>query len=183
MALDLTPEELNTVRRAAGSGLTYFDANTGEQTPISADFEAFLALTDTEVKAAAVSWLQLLTAPLGGNINRTLLYLSGIAFEARDLADQRLQVETFLLGFEDFKETFPGEPRFAGIAEVGMILEDSGLVINELIHLRDSLKHRTVMNTVCGGRWGNPTQAGGLTKDRKRQAMSWIAPLSIPLTF
>jgi hypothetical protein len=182
MALDLTPDELNTVRRAAGSGLTYYNAGLREQTPISSDFEAFLALADTGTKAAAVQWLQTLMAPMVGNINRSALYLACVAFEALDLADQRLQVETFLLGYADFQAGFPGEPRFANIAEVSMIIADSALVIDELIHLRDSLKHRTVMNRVCGGKWGNPTE-GVVTEDRKKQAMSWIVPLSVPLTF
>ena len=181
MALNLTPDEAAKVSVAATQDPpTYYNADQRGIVDGTEGFLAFLTLAPAATKASAVSWLQNLLVPMTEDINRQALYSSAVAGELLDTADQRLQVETFLLGYQTFRDLFPGDPRFMEVAEVVMILADTELSLLRLIQTQEDLKQRTVMGRLMEGRYGVTGAGGELTDDRKRQALSWITPLSIP---
>lgn len=182
MALNLTVEEQTTVNRSANQNITYYNASLGKPVQITDEFRAFLTLAPAGAKAAATAWFQALLAPMKGDVNRQLLFSTALIAEQADLLDQMTQLELFLLGYDEFRASFPGDNRFAEVPEIGMILDDTALVLGRIIQMRKSVKHRQRMNQVTLARYGNPAGNAGTTDAQIRQAMSWIAPLSLPLT-
>lgn len=177
MPLDLTPEEAATVARKRSTDPPTYYAEGGGLTPVSEDFEAFLILAKTSVKAEAVNWLRGLALPLIDPLQQTL-YNEAIEAEAAEALLIQQQTDLVLGTFNDFKAGFPGDSRFAAVPEVGLLLADTSLSIANVVDVQRSAKHREV-----AARMNQNKQAGlnpGLSEERKRQALSWVVPLSLP---
>ena len=178
MALNLTSEEMGKVARSSfRDDLTYYNAGTGTQVAVSDDFKAFLTLAPPSTKADAVSWIRSMMIP---NVDpvRQALYTEAALAETLEVNLQRAQLTPVLLLYNNFQQNFPGDPRFSAIDEVGMIIADAGLSMGRISEHGRHLKNRSVLASSIRTRYVglNP----GVDGQRKRQALSWILPLSVP---
>jgi len=177
MSISLSPSENQQVEAKRKSVKPFwYNANSGQWTPISDDFEAFLILTPISKKKSAVDWLNTLSFGLNSNTARTIVAQD---FLARELSDITLQLEglnALLTPYSSFRSDFVSGTRFLGVSEVASVLEDSRLGIDRIIELRTDLKHRSTINTAVQTR----ETAEGVTETRKTQAKSWAIPLLTP---
>lgn len=176
----LSPSELARAQRAINEPdrPEYFNAGTGTMTPISDDFMVVVTLASVSAKQAAVNWLTLILAsglqrdPIADSI-----YQEALDSEREMLDGMAANVEIIVSPLADFQQTFPGDARFRDVDEVSMIIDDAMLAVDGIVGLRDSIRHRVVMADACERRY---IDQNGTSDARKRQAGSWVMPLSVP---
>lgn len=180
MALNLTEAEADRVARVNPDPYpTYYAANVGE-VQVSADFLAVLVLMAQSRKQDAINWLLSLNAPLGVELTRAGLYAAAVAAEKLDAESVKLQLDALLLPMNTFLENFPGDNRFKSVAEVEMISADATLSLETFLERRDAAQYSVAFCDLLLAQYGDPTSA--VTEERKRQALSWVPALALPLS-
>ena len=152
-----------------------YDDGLGSWVQVTEDFETFLILTPIAKKAQAVNWINVQQLGLEGDSLRDIVVND---FLLREIAEATLPQETLSLVtdlYEDFRAEFV-QGRFAGIAEVVTLMEDTRLGADRLFTENDELEHRIVAATAVQERYSND----GTTDGRRLQASSWVTPLMTP---
>lgn len=180
MALNLTEAEADRVARVNPDPYpTYYAAGSGE-VDVSQDFLAVLVLMSQPKKQDAINWLLSLRTPIGVDMTRAGLYAAAVAAEKADAEAVHLQLAALLAPMDLFLEGFPGDQRFKNVPEVGMIAEDATLSLAVHVEQRDAAEYASRICDVLLAQFADPTAV--VTDERKRQAMSWIVPLAMPLS-
>lgn len=177
MGLTLSAAELAKVEQAKqGEVPSYYSATTLSMEQVSEDFVAFLALAPTATKAEAVNWIRNALLPLGYDPIRQALMDAAIQNEIEDLHEVRAQVNALISSFYDFQGKFPHEQRFALVPEVSMIREDAEIGIDFVTRL----ERRWKFQEAALEKASEDNVNGGISDERKRQALSWISLLTAP---
>ena len=178
----LSTSEINKIEAARNVDPRpeFYNAGVGASVPVSDDFLAVLALASSGAKQKAANFFQLLNIPLNADIIAGVLYAEAVAMDALEAQAQLLQYEAALLAHTEFKDSGLGEPRFSAATETLMLMNDASLGLDRHIHRRAALFHQVAVGAELERVFVGVDS--GVTPDRKRQAMSWVACLSVPVT-
>lgn len=136
MALVLTDAQTETVtplRKNEEELPTYFDASLQTDVTISRDFEAFLILSEDDLKTSAIEWIKKVVDIQKVNTDRDTLTGLALAQEKSNAQAKVDDLDGRLQDFNDFREKFQTSTQFAVVPEVQQFLLDLQSPIAELI--------------------------------------------------
>ena len=173
MAIALTTNESRRVKaQRLADKPTYYNAQSGQNSSISDDFEAFLILQSKTAKQEAVSWISQALATQDIDILRDLLLADAITSDQNDASASLQEVERELTRFDEFRSRFTAG-KFAGVSEVQSLLSDLQLGLDRLVSQKDRLRHLEVFDNVQN----EILLSLGLTEAQIKETGSWIGPL------
>lgn len=179
MVLALTKDQRGKVATGAKSSRpSYFNAESGLDKQISADFEAVLILTDASSKQQAMTRLQEQTQATEDQQKRDALLIQALDQEL-DNAEATLQeLTTELQQFEQFQTSFISNPSFKQVPEVGLLVRDLQLGVDETLLAKERTKHLAVVSGILRGR----ATTNGVSAELSKERDSWTGVLTAYLS-
>jgi hypothetical protein len=151
LTITLTEDEAALVQRKQKNSdelPTYYSASTQIETPISRDFEAFLILSDDQLKTSANDWIKKAADLQKVNKDRDALLALSLEQETFNAQSKMDALDQTLAGFNDFREHFQTTSDFVQIPEVQLFLFDLQRVVETLAIQRDRANFDSVMSQV-----------------------------------
>lgn len=177
MALDLTPDELDTVSASAKSEQdlpTYFNASLKKDIKISRDFESYLILAPTELKTSAIQWINKVVATQQATSNRDKLRNLVITQQASNAQVKLTAYQKVIGDFTDFRQNLNTDTRFSSIPELVLFIQDLQRVMDEQILGQQKAFFDQTLSLL----FQSDESVLALTQDNIEELQSWIPVLS-----
>jgi len=174
VVLDETQAKLVSTKRLKPTQRPkWFNANLGEMTRISEDFEAFLILQGRPRNKETSSWLQKAAGYALQDADRDSLINLAIENEIEDAKAGSDELSPIVEQFNNFRQRF-NMTGFEGVVEAGQMLADLQRPMNEIIILGAKHTHRQQYASILK----NSLVRRGLTANQTKQANSWFESLT-----
>jgi hypothetical protein len=179
LGVTLSPTDLATVQQQELSTLPeYYSAASSQYVEISRDFEAFLILSSSDLKNAALNWIQTTVDLQKKNKLRDDLTALAVQNELTNAQAKIAEYNTQLNGFGQFRTNFQANSTFASVSEVQLFLTDLQVVIDEMA---TGLDRATFDQTICQVIQRGQNQVS-ISQNQIQELQSWTSVISTYLT-
>lgn len=172
LSISLTPEEAALVAKSRkvleGALPQYYDKAKKKLEPISRDFEAFLILSSEKTLSSSTTWLSDIRNRLTISSNEDELRDTYLDLEIDDAITELAACSKELLLFQNFREAISAG-KFASVAEVRDVINDSQLGIDNIVYMKDNAKHKLTLASLMK----QETYGVGAVASAIKQAESW----------
>lgn len=150
---------------------TYYSADQGTDVEISQDFEAALILIPASAKQECRQRFDAQDEQAERVQKRDGILKAALKVDAENAQDQLTELQEKITTLQSFKEKFQS---FAEVGEIGLLLRDAQLDMDELILAADRAKNRAVVAVALADRVDNGSISDALNKERQ----SWSRVLT-----
>lgn len=150
---------------------TYFDATLGKDVEISSDMEAALILIPASARQEARQRIDEQTQQTDRAKKRDAVLTAALKIDFDNASAQIKELEDKVTSLQGFNAKFA---TYASVAEIGTLLRDAALGMDELVMAADRAKHRQV----CASILTDKVQQGGITEALDNERKSWTRVLS-----
>ncbi len=157
-------------RKRAGRP-SFFNADTGLDQEISADFEAVLILLPATTKAEARQKFDAQSQPVERIQKRDAVLAAALAIDAENATAQMSELQQEIEQLQNFKAAFS---KYAEVGEIGLLLRDAQLDMDETVARFEQAQNlKTVTNVL-----NEKLQNNGITDDLNQERQSWSRVLT-----
>ncbi len=150
---------------------SYFDATLGQDTEISMDMEAALILIPNEARQEARQRIDHQTEQTDRTRKRDAVLGAALQVDFDNASAQIHELENKVTSLQNFTDKFA---KFASVGEIGTLLRDTQLGIDEFIMRADRAKNRQVMASLLRDR----VRQNGISEELDQERKSWTRVLT-----
>jgi hypothetical protein len=146
---------------------SYYNADIQANIEISEDFEAALVLLPSSVREQARKRLDAQTPATDRMQKRNGILKAALQVEIENAAAQDDELQNSMTDLQEFKSKFS---EYAEVGEVGLLLRDAQIDMDEMIMASDRAKHRLVCASILSSR----IETDGISPDLDKERKSWL---------